>query len=142
MINDKITLQHAPNILQAIATFEQSPQLTVAELIEELRYKAADGQEPLAIALYRFLPLAYCQEILPEVNYPDYYIRPDQSRFLLAANTLFEEIKQVVAAKFLHGLAEKQMLAVLQHCPQFQEINNALHEGAKLEEISISPLRF
>ena len=135
-------MQHAANILQAIAVFEQSTQLGIAELMELLNYKAAGGQDSLAIALYRFLPFAYCQEILPEVSYPNFYLRADKSQFLLASNPLFGEIKQVTQAKFLHGLAEAQIMALLQHSPQFQEINAALHEGEDLKLIAVSALSF
>ena len=135
-------MQHAAQILQAIAVFEQSIELDMQSLMEKLKYKATSGQLSFATALYRFLPFAYCQEILPEVNYPNFYLRPDKSQFLLVSNALFGEIKKVVEAKFLYGLAENQILAVLDHSPQFQEINKALHEGSILKNIEVSPLRF
>ena len=139
-------MQYAAQILHAINIFEQSGQLSATELISLIQYKAVEGQASLATALYGFIPLAYCRELLSEVEHPDYYLRPEAdgsySRFLLASNALYGEVQQVVQAKFLHGLAENQMLSVLQHSPHFKAVNAALHEGQALENISLEALRF
>lgn len=131
-------MQYAAAILNAISVFEQAKSEEALEAT--LTYKACGGHEALAKALYHFIPMAYARELLPEVNFPLSYKKMEENTFTekkLEENPLYQEVKSVVFAKFQEGLAEEQMLEVLKYSPEFQAVNEALHQGVLWSSIKV-----
>ncbi len=135
-------MQYAAAILKAIQVFEQTE--LESELEAVLSYQACGGNAALAKALYYFIPMAYARVLLPEVNFPTHYqkeLPQGVEAKALAENSLYQELEQIVNAKFQQGLSEAQILAVLKHSPEFKAVNEALHAGKLWSGIQLQLLK-
>lgn len=138
---EKIESDHRSNILLAVKIFESNPDENWETLCDKLVSKL--GSKKLAYDLYRFLPIAYCRQFLPEVNFPDTYkVMKSESNFeehKFADSKLYREVEEIVAKKLKNINSQGDIMSVLIHSSEFDAINNALKDGSKLEDVVISP---
>lgn len=132
-------------INQAISVFGANPGADQNQLIDSI--KAFCGNEPLAVALYRFIPIAYCRLFIPEPVYPDeFVVVVDQNATQLTFSFSADRVYTAVLAesrKRLDGLEKQDDLwAIFYHSADFRAINDALNHGAQLTNLVCSPTYF
>ncbi|MBC8152582.1 MAG: hypothetical protein H7Z72_06690 [Bacteroidetes bacterium] len=130
---------------QAISAFGTNPGADPNQLIDNI--KAYCGDEPLAVALYRFIPIAYCRLFIPEPVYPDEFVLVvDQNTthvtFSFSADRVYSAVL-TESRKRLDSLEKQDDLwAIFYHSADFKAINDALNHGAPLTDLICSPTYF
>lgn len=104
--------------------------------------KIADTEDEY-MQLYLFLPMAFCREFVPEVEYSDIYITSDngtdkENRF--SESNIYSEITRVVKKNWANFSGEN-LMKVLFHSGDFKAINESLKNGAKPEDLKSVPAR-
>lgn len=130
-------------VFGAIELFENCSTQAEWEVLFE-RIAKLTGDIDLAIELYSFVPEVYCEITLPEIQYSDeiVLIKPDGSKttvFLSQLSSL-AFIKRLIREKLQFGFDKDKYNRVLFQSATFKAINDALIQGAKLENLVISPL--
>jgi hypothetical protein len=130
-------------VFGAIELFENCSTQAEWEVLFE-RIAKLTGDIDLAIELYSFVPEVYCEITLPEIQYSDeiVLIKPDGSKttvFLSQLSSL-AFIKRLIREKLQFGFDKDKYNRVLFQSATFKAINDALNQGAKLENLVISPL--
>jgi|GEM_PF-3344705 len=92
--------------------------------------------------IYLFIPHFFCQMLLPEITYTDYYIIESDDR--TQREIKFEE-SQLLTELFAfiksiwEGYVKRDCIKVLFHSGDFRAANEALRNGANLEELQALP---
>ncbi|MCE7996658.1 MAG: hypothetical protein HEP71_32130 [Roseivirga sp.] len=130
-------------IALAVKVFETYPSQGQKGICDLIGKKT--GRADLASDLYRFIPIAYGRLIVQEVSYPDRYLvekKGDIAEYAFSENTLYVQVEQYITRKIRKPPSQIDMLNVLNHSPEFDAINQALHAGSKLEDLVLSPPYF
>lgn len=129
---------------KAIAAFHTRRESDEHEIVEML--VASGIEKPLAAKLVEFVPLAFFRAMMEEsgVQFADYFLRlgpegkPADERKLNQEPVYMEALKMALA-EAKAGRGGEDYLAVARRSAEFQAINNALHDGAKLEDLVCAP---
>jgi hypothetical protein len=131
-------------ISQAITVFEENTGSDSNQILKKIKFLSPD--ENLTVALYRFIPIAYCRLFIPEVKYSDEYViyktGIEKKSFLFSKdkiyNIVFEESRKI----FNQTFSQEQLLSVLNHSSEFNAINDALSKGSTLQNLFFTPVYF
>lgn len=124
----------------AISVFQDNPDFDAGQVIEKIRSFRDD--ERLAIALYRFIPIAYIRLFIPALAYPDqYFLVKNDKQLLFAFSTdgIYRIVWEECKVRFSQETSREKILPVLFHSSDFNSINEALKAGSKLENLVLSP---
>lgn len=125
---------------RAIAIFQIYPKATRNQLIDHI--KAIPTNEEIALAVYQFIPIAYCRLFIPEPHYVDEYVvqypNGEISNYILSEDSIYKVVLKSALVLFKLSQTQDQLLAVLSHSADFNAINEALHHDASLQELCIS----
>lgn len=110
------------------------------------KIKSYRNEEPLALALYRFIPIALCRLFIPEPAYSDEYVvvksEKDQSSYKLSEDRIYQQVMTELGKWFTTEASQEKLLAILCHSADFQAINNALRNGSNLADLDCGPSYF
>lgn len=129
---------------QAVKVFEANSMASGKEIMELLEKKLKDA--PLALDLYRFLPIAYCRMMVGGVDFPETYMTLEadgshkEHKFM--ENAIYVEVDRYTIRRFISHVGKEDMMSILNHSSEFDAINQALHKGSKLEDLVLAPLVF
>lgn len=99
------------------------------------------GSKDEATKLFLFIPLVFCRIFIPEVKYSDFYItmdpegREETKRF--SECPIYKEIMMVGKENF----EQYDVMKILFYSGDFKAINEALNNGALLEDLESAPSR-
>jgi len=126
-------------INQAIDIFETNEQASTESII--LSIYSIYPDKNLAIALYRFIPTAFCRLFFYQVNYSDEYILPgkEEQYFRFSEDAIYTMVAIISKQRIVQSLRPEATFNVLFHSADFNAINKALKDGGELEDIRTSP---
>ena len=131
-------------INDTISVFENNPGHDHNQLIDLI--KTYRNDEDLAMALYRFIPIAYCRLFIPEPTYSDEYIvyrsEKDNTTFFLSTDTVYQAVLRESRTRLATTTAPDAVMSVLYHSADFKAINEALNNGSELTNLVCSPAYF
>lgn len=131
-------------INHAITVFLNNPSFDCNELIDAIRKHGCD--ESLAMALFRFIPIAYCRIFLPEPEYSDIYILYKDNRnrreYSFSEDRIYNIVLEESKARYFREGSEEEILPILNHSADFRTINDALRHSLKLEDQICGPTYF
>ncbi len=131
-------------INDAISIFQLYTTKEPDQIIETINFKIND--QDLAVALYRFIPLAYCRLFIPEVQYSDKFVLLDDEKneksFLFTKEKLFQLTLEVCKKRLLIEKDQDKIFPILMHSANFNAINEALNNGSQLNNLNCSPSYF
>lgn len=129
---------------QAISIFRNNKDAQPEEVVDKIR--AYRDDEALALALYRFIPIAYCRLFIPQAKYSDQYVlyksEDEKREFSLSSDRVYGIVQAVCKASLNKATGEDDILPILFHSSAFSAINNALNGGANLADLEVSPSIF
>ena len=125
---------------QAIAVFRGNPGYSPDQLVEGINIFARD--ERLAVALYRFIPLAFCQVLFPEPAYSDEFTLTKNGKTKGLHSFSKDRIFRIVAEECQKSAAmntdQEKMVSILIHSAEFNALNTALKNGSQLSDLQFS----
>ncbi|MBO0929754.1 hypothetical protein [Fibrella aquatilis] len=128
----------------AILIFQQHTDLDQDGIIGLIKARCTD--EKIAVALYRFIPIAYTRLFLPEVVYSDKYIlfksKADETAFYFSKDKLYQTIAAECQRQFNQSISSETIMPILYHSAEFKAINSALLDGSDLKNLISSPAYF
>jgi hypothetical protein len=131
-------------INQAIDIFERDETAGTETIILSI-YRVYPDKN-LAIALYRFIPTAFCRLFFYQVNYSDEYIVAgtgnDPLHFRYSEDHLYTMVAIISKQRIVQSTRPEATFNILFHSADFNAINKAVKEGAELEGLSCSPSYF
>lgn len=102
--------------------------------------RISDSEEE-ATKLFLFIPLVFCRILIPEVKYSDLYIttdsKGDEKTERFSESLIYNEIMTVSNENF----DNYDVMKILFHSGDFKAINEALKNGANLEDLESAPSR-
>ena len=128
----------------AIDVFEREQQASTETIILSI-YQVYPDKE-LAIALYRFIPTAFCRLFFYQVNYSDEYIvlkkgvEPMQLRY--SQDGIYNMVAMISKQRIVQSTRPEATFNVLYHSADFNAISKVVKDGTPLEEIICSPSQF
>lgn len=129
---------------KAIAVFENSPGASADTIIKGI--ESHTRNEDLAVALYRFIPIAFCRIILPEPAYSDEYVIADKKNGDKSYSFSSDKVYNAVLTESREYLAQEpdqeKVVNVLVNSADFDAINKALHGGSELKDLVFGPSVF
>lgn len=130
---------YASTAIQLVANSETS--LKDEELISLLCANAIPHNE--ATELLLFLPVAFCRHMLPQIEWPAYYVRhiseSKQIKVQYSENPRFLAIQGAMAIFLAGDFKQADFLKIAGRSASFHVINKLLLDGGKLEDISVTP---
>lgn len=131
-------------INKVITVFQQSNGAGHNEVIDAIRRHR--NEEDLAVALYRFIPIAWCRLFIPEPDYSDEYILvkegQEQAVYLLSRDRVYNMVRTECKNRYEQAATQEEMLPILYHSADFNAINQALKGGSRLEDLVTVPSYF
>ncbi len=131
-------------INQAINVFERNEQGDTETIILSI-YRIYPDKE-LAIALYRFIPTAFCRLFFYQVNYSDEYIVDRGGRepqhFNYSEDGIYKMVSIISKQRIVQSTRPEATFSVLFHSADFNAINKAVKGGAEPEDLTCSPSYF
>ena len=132
-------------IRQAIEVFESSPgNVSHEQVIASINAHAKN--EALALALYRFIPIAFCRIFIAEPEYADEFVlyksKEDQQSFSLSKDHLYGLVLDESKAWLTKAGQGEKLMGVLVHSADFNAINTALKHGSQLKDLVLAPSYF
>lgn len=110
--------------------------------IERQIGRIAENEEE-HMQLYLFIPMCFCREFIPEVEYSDIYITSDngmEKENQFSDSDVFMEITKVVKKNW-NTYSGEDTMKVLIYSSDLDAINNALNSGSKLEDLKSIPVK-
>ncbi|XZF16570.1 hypothetical protein ACTHGU_10555 [Chitinophagaceae bacterium MMS25-I14] len=131
-------------VRQAISIFENNPGATPDKIVDKINVYTTD--DALALALYRFIPTAYCRLFFPEPGYSDEYIvyksMDEQDTYHFSADRIYNAVLEESRDILVATSSGDKMLAVVSHSSEFNAINNALNGGSDIKDLVLAPMIF
>jgi hypothetical protein len=127
----------------SISVFQDNPDFEADQLIDKII--SFSGEEQLALALYRFIPIAYCRLLFPEPGYSDEYIlykNDKQQSFTFSTDNIYRVVFEECSLRFSRETSQEKILPILVHSADFNAINEAVKGGAVLADMIVSPSYF
>lgn len=125
-------------INQAIDVFERNEQGDMETIILSI-YRIYPDKN-LAIALYRFIPTAFCRLFFYQVNYSDDYFVAQRGReplhFKYSEDGIYRMVSIISKQRIVQSTKPEATFSVLFHSADFNAVNKAVKNGADPEEIS------
>jgi hypothetical protein len=129
---------------KAIKVFEDKPGANADAIIKGIESHIKN--EDLAVALYRFIPIAFCRVILPEPAYSDEYIIADKKNgnktYSFSSDKVFTTVLNESRAYLATEPDRQRVVNVLVQSADFDAINKALHGGSELKDLEFGPSYF
>lgn len=127
---------------KAIALLASSSgQLEDEEVIGLLCANAIPHTE--ATELLLFLPDAFCRHMLPQIDWPTYYVefisQQNQTQVQYADNPRFLAIQKAMHAYLANDFEQADFLNIAGRSASFKTLNQLLLAGGKLENAVVSP---
>lgn len=127
-----------------ISLFEANPGYDHIQLIDLI--KTYHPSEDLAMALYRFIPMAYCRLFIPEPAYSDEYVvyksTSNQTTYRLSEDQIYAIVLAISNERLNQAASSDAVLSILYHSADFKAINDALKNGSDLKNLVCSPSYF
>lgn len=99
--------------------------------------------EKKAFELYLFIPTAFGRQLIPEAAYQDFYVDyygpRNQVERKYRDNKLYVAIERFTRAYFELAPEREAVLNVCWASAEFKAINEALHNGSKIENLEFAP---
>jgi hypothetical protein len=129
-------------INQSIDIFERDEKASTETIILSI-YQLYPDKE-LAIALYRFIPTAFCRLFFHQVIYSDEYVVTgrEERRFRYSEDEIYTMTAIISKQRIVQSTTPDATFAILFHSADFNAINNAVKKGANLEELRCSASYF
>lgn len=131
-------------INKAISVFEINTWFTDKQIVDRIQSYCND--ENLALALYRFIPIAYCRIFIPEPKYSDEYIvytsENNKSTFLFSKDRVYKMVLAESRKRLTNPHLQCDVLPILHHSADFKAINEVLNNGSALDGLICSPSYF
>ena len=131
-------------IQQAVVMFELYSGYGKEVILEKINSNC--DNEELALALYRFIPIAFCRLFLPELQYSDEYVvynsETDQKTYYFSKDMIYQKVLGGSKIGLAASASQENILKILSHGPEFDAINAALNRGAQLKDIVFAPVYF
>jgi len=129
---------------QAIDVFERNEQGDTETII--LSIYSIYPDKDLSIALYRFIPTAFCRLFFYQVNYSDEYIvaraGKEPLRFHYSEDAIYKMVSIISKQRIVQSTRPEATFSVLFHSADFNAINKAVKGGASPEDLSCSASYF
>ena len=133
-----------PLIRAAVLVFQNNTGLDQDGIVDLI--KTYWHNEKLAVALYRFIPIAYCRIFIPEPTYSDEYVlfksAADKTTFHFSKDKLYNLIFAECNYLFNQSTGSDDIMPILYHSAEFKAINSALINGSDLNTLLCSPAYF
>jgi hypothetical protein len=97
--------------------------------------------ESEAIEIILFVPIAFCRQLLPQVNWPAEYTEFKNSKQVekrFSENLRYTIIQGEVNAYWANAPTKEVILNIAGRSAEFQAINNLLLKGGSLEDVAVS----
>ncbi len=131
-------------INKAISVFQDNPSFDHNQIIDTL--KEYRNEEDLALALYRFIPIAYCRLFIPEPNYSDEFVvyksQNEKRSFSFSSDKIYRSVMNESKERFAKENMQEKILPILFHSADFKAIQDALKGGSELKNLVCSPSYF
>jgi len=131
-------------INQAIDVFERNEQSDTETIILSI-YRLYPDKD-LAIALYRFIPTAFCRLFFYQVNYSDEYIvaraGKEPLHFHYSEDGIYTMAAIISKQRIVQSTRPEATFSVLFHSADFNAINKAVKGGAAPEDLTCSASYF
>ncbi len=105
-------------------------------------FKKNGISEILANDIYIFLPIIFCQKLLPTVNFHSSYYEQNsngnKTEKIFTENPIYNIIKLSADDYFQDNPNGEMVLKIASLSAEFSAINNVLIDGGKLEEIKLT----
>jgi hypothetical protein len=96
-----------------------------------------------ATELLLFLPTAFCRHMLPQVDWPTYYVEyiseAKQIEIPYSENLRFLAIQEAMNAYLAGDFTQEDYLKIAGRSASFKSLNQLLLAGGKLENAEVSP---
>jgi hypothetical protein len=135
------------SIAKAVAVIRESRESDDAALHRRLIPEGLTV--PLAARLVQFLPMVYCRLMLESsgVRFSETFrlrlangqITPEQT---LVSEPIWNEVLAFAKREIRGGISAKDILAIAARSAEFHAVNQLLNKGAKLENLSLTPVVF
>ncbi|MCB2379759.1 hypothetical protein LGH70_19340 [Hymenobacter sp. BT635] len=137
---DPLTQEEFSNALLSLA---QHDSMETEDVIADMVKRGI--KEDRALALYLFVPIAFCRRFIPEAQYLDEYVEYDAARkkevkMSFKANHFYAEIERYTLAYFTQNPERNVVLTVAGCSAEFKAINQALDNGSQIEDLEFAPL--
>ncbi len=120
---------------------KHGPALEADAVVAEMVKAGLD--EKKATELYLFIPTAFCRQLIPEAAYQDFYVDyygpHKQVERKYRDNKLYVAIERFTGAYFDSAPEREAVLNVCWAGAEFKAINEALHNGSKIENLEFAP---
>lgn len=138
LVEQKIELLRAKAQVEvAVAVFLENPKLEWEAVYEKI-VEATGGSAQLGLDLYRFIPIAYCRQLLPEVQYADHFLTIDSDGEYTVQNFFAENALYQLVWAYAQKPLEGELMHILKHSADLNLINQALYEGTRLETVVLA----
>ena len=128
-------------INRAISVFQDNPHFDDDQIIDTIKQYRND--EELALALYIFIPIAYCRLIVPEPEYSDEYVlfksEDEKQSFSFSCDRIYNSVLKACRERWAKEASQEKVVPILIHSADFKAINDALNDGAELKNLICSP---
>ena len=133
-----------PLIRTAVSIFQNNTNMDQDGIVDLIKTHCND--EELAMALYRFIPIAYTRLFIPEAVYSDEYVlfksAAEKATFQFSKDNLYNLIFAECTYLFNHAARADDVMPIMYHSAEFKVINSALHDGSELKNLMLSPAYF
>lgn len=96
-----------------------------------------------AIELLLFLPDAFCRHMLPQIDWPSYYVefvsQEKQIQIQYSENPRFLAIQEAMASYLAGDFTQADFLKIAGRSASFKALNQLLLAGGKLENAEVAP---
>ena len=131
-------------INDAISVFQDNSDFDYNQIIDTI--KTYRNDEALALAIYRFIPIAYCRLLIPEPKYSDGFVlyksENDKKNFSFSADRIYKIVFDESRTRFEKEASQDKIMPILFHSSDFKAINDALKDGSELKNLVCSPSYF
>ena len=131
-------------IQQAVVMFELYSGYGKDMVLEKIDSNCQD--EELALALFLFIPIAFCRLFLPEPQYSDEYVvynsETDQKTRYFSKDMIYQKVVGGSRIGLAASASQENILKILSYGAEFDAINAALNGGAQLKDLVFGPVYF
>lgn len=130
-------------VSEAIKVFENNTGANAEVIIRGI--EMCSRNKHLAVALYRFIPTAFCRIVVPEPAYADEYVivgKKGNKTYSLSSDRVYSVVLEQSQQYLATEPDKERVVNVLVQSADFNAINKALNNGSELKDLQFAPLYF
>lgn len=141
---DMNATQIADLVNQAITVFQYYPDASQKELVDKIKFYSK-GDEKLAMAMYRFIPVAFCRIQYPDARYSDTYTIFRSANEYAEYSFREDDIYNIVykESEKRYAYSNKDVIDnILEYSSSYAVIQQILEKGENPGDYDMSPVIF